>query len=222
MASWRYCFDKINEEYDVVMKKKQALNSLVNSGKISQSTFDLFNKEMDEAIAEIEKQKSALLEKMNAKIKEIEEHIKVLERLLANLEIQHAGGEVDEEAYQREIALLYIGLDNARQELDLMKETINKITNIPKVSESVVVPEKVETKVPESTENIEAVKLEATEVPVKNETQELGETSQEAVMPQETTQAETPPAETETCQTETAPLETSQAETPREEANTEN
>lgn len=219
MASWRHYFDKMNEEYEVVMKKKQALNSLVNSGKISQSTFDLFDKEMDETLAEIERQKSALLDKMNTKIKELEEHIKVLERLLANFEIQHVGGEIEEEVYQREIALLSIGLDTARQELDLIKEAVNKITNVPKVSESVVVHEEVETKLPESTEKMEAAKLEATEVEVKTETQELGETQQETVIPSETPQAETPTEETSP--TETPPLETPQVETTPEEVNKE-
>ena len=211
LASWRHYFDKMNEEYEVVMKKKQALNSLVNSGKISQSTFDLFDKEMDETLAEIERQKSTLLDKMNTKIKELEEHIKVLERLLANFEIQHVGGEIEEEIYQREIALLSIGLETARQERDSIKEAVNKITNIPRVSESTVVKEEVETKLPESTENIEAAKLEASEVEVKTETQELGETPQETVIPSETSQAE------ETTPTETPPLETSPVETTPEE-----
>jgi hypothetical protein len=215
LASWRHYFDKMNEEYEVVMKKKQALNSLVNSGKISQSTFDLFDKEMNETLAEIERQKSALLDKMNTKIKELEEHIKVLERLLANFEIQHVGGEIEEEVYQREIALLSIGLDTARQELDSIKEAVNKITNIPKVSEGTVVKEGVETKLPESTENIEAAKLEAPEVEVKTETQELSETPQETVISSETPQAETPTEET--TPTETPPLETPQVETTPEE-----
>jgi len=205
LASWRHYFDKMNEEYEVVMKKKQALNSLVNSGKISQSTFDLFDKEMNETLAEIERQKSALLDKMNTKIKELEEHIKVLERLLANFEIQHVGGEIEEEVYQREIALLSIGLDTARQELDSIKEAVNKITNIPKVSEGTVVKEGVETKLPESTENIEAAKLEAPEVEVKTETQELSETPQAETPTEETTPTETPPLETP--QVETTPEE---------------
>jgi hypothetical protein len=142
-----------------------------------------------------------------------------LERLLANFEIQHVGGEIEEEVYQREIALLSIGLDTARQELDLIKEAVNKITNVPKVSESVVVHEEVETKLPESTENIEVAKLEATEVEVKTETQELGETPQETVIPSETPQAETPTEETSP--TETPPLETPQVETTPEEVNKE-
>ncbi|MEM2953351.1 MAG: CdvA-like protein [Candidatus Bathyarchaeia archaeon] len=214
MTSWKSYFDKINEEYEIAMKKKQALNNLVSNGKISQSTFDLFNKEVDETIAEIERQKSALLDKMNTKIKELEEYIKVLERLLANFEIHHVGGEIEEEIYQREMALLSIGLETARQELDSIKETVNKIMNVPQVSESLAVHEEVETKPPESTENIGSSKLEVTEVEAKTETQELSEAPQETVTPVESPSPEAPPAET-------PPLETSQVETPPEEINKE-
>lgn len=213
LASWKSYFDKINEEYAVTLKKKQALSSLISSGKISQSTFDLFNKEMDEAIAEIERQKSVLLDKMNTKIKELEEHIKVLERLLANFEIQHVGGEIEEELYQREIALLSIGIETARQELDSMKEAVKKIMNVPQVSESVAVHEETETKLPESSESVEAAQLEVAEV-VKTETQELNEATQETVIPVESPSPEAPAAET-------PPLETSQVENPPEDVNKE-
>jgi septum formation inhibitor MinC len=195
----------MNEEYEIAMKKKQALNSLVSSGKISQSTYELFNKEMDETIAEIERQKKVLLDKMNTKINELEEHIRTLERLLAIFEIQHVGGEIEEEVYQREMALLSIGIETARQELDSVKETINKITNVPQVSESVAVPEDVRPKLLEGTENVEAGKLEAVEIEAKTETKELSETPQETAIPAETPQAETPPPETP--QVETSPEE---------------
>lgn len=247
MTSWRNYFDKINEEYAVMMRKKQALSSLANSGKISQFTFDLFDKEIDVAIAEIEKQKNVLLEKMNAKTKELEENIKVLEKLLANFEIQHVGGEIDEEVYQREMALLSIGIETARQELCAVKEAIDKIANAPRISESVAAPaptegetklqesttENIETgkletaeveAKTESTESIEPQKIETAEVEAKTETQELAETPQETAVPSETPQMETPSTEAppiETPQTETPPLETPQVEKPLEEGSKE-
>ena len=77
-------------------KKKQALDNLLSTGRISQSTYDSFSKEMDEAIAEIERQRNALLEKMGSKMKELEGQIRTLEMLFANYEIQHVAGEVDD------------------------------------------------------------------------------------------------------------------------------
>jgi len=135
LFSWKASFEKINSEYETVLKKRQALNNLYNSGRISRFTFELFDKEMEEALTEIEKKKNILLEKMAAKFKEVEEQIRILERLLANYEIQYVGGEISEEDYQREIALLSMGLENARKELGIIKETMDRLTSDAKTVE---------------------------------------------------------------------------------------
>jgi len=167
LFSWKHSFEKINSEYETVLKKRQALNNLYSSGKISQFTFDLFNKEMDEALAEIEKQKNILLEKMNAKLKEVEEQIKILERLLANYEIQHVGGEISEEEYQQEISLLSLGLENARKELATIKETMDRLAGIPKTSEPATVQPTIKH---EAITEANVGQVEIEEVEVKTET----------------------------------------------------
>jgi len=118
------------------MKKRQALNSLLESGRISRPTYELFEGEMNEAIAEIERQRKALLDKMTVKAREMEEQIKTLEKLLANFEIQHVGGEIEEEVYQRETALLTMGLESIRQELNVIKETIEKLKSAQRAESS--------------------------------------------------------------------------------------
>ncbi len=134
LISWKRSFKRLNEEYEMARKKQQALESLLNSNRISKSTYDSFNKEIEEAINEIENQKKALIEKMNLKAQELEGQIKTLEMLLANFEIQHVAGEVDDEIYQRQVSLLSIGLDNARQELDAIKDSINQLSTAMQAS----------------------------------------------------------------------------------------
>jgi len=129
LISWKHSFKRLSEEYEMSKKKKQALDNLLNTGRISQPTYDLFSKEVDEAIAEIERQHEALLEKMDSKMKELEGQIKTLEIILANFEIQHVSGEVDEEVYQREISLLSVGVETARHELDAMREAMNQLSS---------------------------------------------------------------------------------------------
>jgi hypothetical protein len=128
LISWKNSFKKLNEEYEIVKKKKQALDNLLDSGKISQPTYELVSMEIEEALIEIEKQQKALLEKMNSKMMELEGQIKTLEMLLANSEIRHVTGEVDEEVYQRESSLLSMGLETARQELDLMRDAVKQLS----------------------------------------------------------------------------------------------
>jgi len=122
VISWKHSFKRLNEEYEIAKKKKQALDNLYTSGKISQSTRDSFNSDITAAIVEIERQQKTLLEKMQSKTDELAGQIKTLESLLANYEIQHVVGEIEEETYQREILLLTTGLDTAKNELDTIKQ----------------------------------------------------------------------------------------------------
>jgi hypothetical protein len=128
LISWKHSFRKLTEENEMAKKKKQALDNLLNSGRISQSTYELIGNEIGEAIAEIERQQQALLEKMNSKMADLEEQIKMLEMLLANSEIQHVTGEVDDEVYLRETNLLSTGLETSRQELSSIRDAVNQLS----------------------------------------------------------------------------------------------
>ena len=157
LISWKHAFKRLNEEYEMAKKKKQALDNLLNAGKISQLTHEVFNKEIDEAVAEIETQQMALLEKMNSKMKELEEQIKTLEMLFANFEIQHVAGEVDEETYQREISVLSVGLETAKHELDTVREAVTQLSSGIQIPTIEVSTQEVE---PQPTENVDVSKTE--------------------------------------------------------------
>lgn len=127
MISWKHSFKRLSEEYEVARKKKQALDNLLKKGRISQSTFDVFNREIEDALAEVEKEEKALLEKMAAKVVELEGQVKTLEVLIANFEIGHVTGEIDDQVYQRENDLLSVGLETTKHELDEVKEAADEL-----------------------------------------------------------------------------------------------
>jgi len=203
LISWKHSFRKLNEENEMTKKKKQALDNLLNTGRISQSTYDLFNNEIDEAIAEIEKQQKALLEKMNSKMEELEAQIKTLERLLANFEIQHVTGEVDEEVYQSEMGILSMGIETAKQELDMVREAVNQLSSGMQISSTeVVVEQKIE---PQSAETevsqpkVEVVEEKLSESPVEPvEVKEVDSFQAQQKNPQETSQSTEESQSTET------------------------
>ncbi|MEM3725753.1 MAG: CdvA-like protein [Candidatus Bathyarchaeia archaeon] len=164
MISWKNSFKRLNEEYETVNKKRQALENLLNTGRISQSTFDDFNAEINEAVAEIERQRRTLLDKMNAKMKELETQIKTLETLLANFEIQHVTGEVEEEVYQREIALLSAGLEHAKNELTAIKEATSQLSNSLQALTADVEPQPPQVSQPETEQKLSETAVEFVEV----------------------------------------------------------
>jgi len=127
LISWKHSFNRLNEEYELTKKKKQALDNLLEKGRISQSTYDSFNSEIAVAIAEIEKQQQDLIHKMHLKTGELENQIKTLELLLANYEIQHVAGEIDEETYTLEMELLSNGLAKTKTELESIQAATNQL-----------------------------------------------------------------------------------------------
>ena len=136
MISWKYTFKRLNEEYELANKKKQALDNLCATGKISQLTRDSFTSDIVKAIEDIEKQRQDLAEKMQAKTQEIDGQIKTLEMLLANYEIQHVVGEIDDDIYEREITLLSTSLETSRNELSVLKDATNQLFPSPKPIEA--------------------------------------------------------------------------------------
>lgn len=148
LISWKHSFSRLNEEYELAKKKKQALGNLLETGKISQTTHSLFTREMDEAVAEIDGQRKALLGKMASKAMELEEQIRTLEILLANFEIQHVTGEVDEDTYHRETELLGTGLETAKKELDDVQYAVNQLSS-DEMNEQDVEPAQIQAPEPE-------------------------------------------------------------------------
>ena len=203
MISWKYTFKRLNEEYDLATKKKQAIDSLCASGKISQQTRDSFSEDIVKAITEIEKQRQDLGEKMQAKTQELENQLKTLEMLLANYEIQHVVGEIDEEIYAREINLLSITLETTKNELGIIKDATNQLFGVSKPVEAPATPEIMP---PKTEASVESASME---IPV--ETATIKSAIVETVPAAETTSVEPTPIETIT-------METTQAESASTEA----
>lgn len=180
LISWKHSFGRLNEEYELAKKKRQALDSLLNAGKISQSTHNIFNREIDEAIGEIEKQQKALVEKMSCKMVELESHIKTLEILLTNFEIQHVAGEVEEETYQRETTILTAGLEAAKKELEMIKEATDQLSGE-------IVTEQPEACMPQENEPVQSEAKPSEEPPMTVETEKTEPASEIVVEPLEST-----------------------------------
>jgi len=127
LISWKYSFEKISKDLELARKKKQALDDLFNSGKISASTYESLDKELTSAISEIEAHQKNLADKMTSKITELEEQISTLEVFLANSEIQYAAGEIDDELHASESGAFTLGLEAVKQQLSAIKEVVIKL-----------------------------------------------------------------------------------------------
>jgi len=141
VISWKNSFKRLNEEYELAKKKKQAVDNLYITGKISQFTRDSFNKDINATIVDIERQQKDLLEKMQFKTDELASQINTLESILANYEIQHVVGEIEECAYQRDVLLFTAVMDATRNELETIKQATMQLCVPVSTIQTIVPPE---------------------------------------------------------------------------------
>jgi len=130
MVLWKDAFEKINIELDLTKKKKQALDDLLSTGRISQSTHGCLCKDLNEDINQIELRRKSLAEKMASKLSELEEQLQALEFFLANSEMAYVAGEINSELYTQESSALSLGMEATKQELNWIREVIIQL--VPK------------------------------------------------------------------------------------------
>lgn len=201
LISWKYSFEKISKDLELARKKKQALDDLFSSGKISASTYESLDKELTDVISEIEARQKGLADKITSKIADLEKQIVTLEMFLANSEIQYAAEEIDEELHANESTAFSLGLDAMKKQLATVKEVVASL-----MPEAVApTPPSTPSETEEAPLTTEEIVEETTEIPV--------ETPVEETPAEETTEVE-PVSEEATIE---APLETPTEEIPTEE-----
>ena len=127
MISWKYSFEKITKDLELARKKKQALDNLFNSGKISESTYGSLDNELSAIISDIELRQKILSENLTSKVEDLEKQISTLEIFLANSEIQYVAGEIGEELHTHETAAFSSGLNSLKNQLISLKEAVATI-----------------------------------------------------------------------------------------------
>ncbi|MBT8171943.1 CdvA-like protein [Candidatus Bathyarchaeota archaeon] len=135
MISWKYSFEKISEDLELAKKKKQALDNLYNSGRISASTYGSLDNDLSAVISDIEMRQKILSDNLTSKVNDLEKQIGTLEIFLANSEIQYVAGEIGKELHTNETAAFSNGLNSLKSQLISIKEAVATI--IPENASSV-------------------------------------------------------------------------------------
>jgi len=190
-------FEIVSQELDLTRRKKQALDDLLASARISQPTYEHLEKGLTETILDLEAQQRSLGDKMTGWADELGEQIQLLELLLANLEIHHATGEIDEDAYDKQNRAILLGIEATKQDLvdvrSILSKTVSETVPTPSVPAA---PETTEE--PEQPEQIAEAEAEDTSVSeVEEKVEEEVEETVESEIPTPEPTPEPPSTEPE-------------------------
>jgi len=131
LSLWKYAFELASKDLELLHRKKQALDELFSSGRISQPTYEHLSREIGEAITDVEKYLESITCKMKDRMESLEKQMSILEIFLANVEILHATGEIDEETYEKQSKALSIGLESMRNEIKEIKNALEGVARKP-------------------------------------------------------------------------------------------
>lgn len=139
---WKYAFELASKDLELLKKKKQALDDLLSSNRISRQTYECLDKEIGDALSDVKRYLESLSCKMKNRAESLERQADILEVFLANIEILHASGEIDSETYEKQSKAISLGLESTRNEINEIRRALESIT--PKPAEEARCEEKIE------------------------------------------------------------------------------
>ncbi len=113
-------------ELERAKRKKQALERLLETGKISQITYDKFMEEIDDEIGNIEERKSVYSRELAQRVKELENLIEIMKQYQAKVQIGFSAGEISEQQFKREKEIFESGTKELRREMESLQKATRR------------------------------------------------------------------------------------------------
>ena len=114
----------LEAEIRLIKKKKETLLSLLHSGKISQNTFDLLDKNTSRLASAVASLKETLDEEESFWMSNDSQKTKVLETFLIDLKVHYLLGDVSAEEWKQKSEIISSGLNSFRG-IETLTEKIN-------------------------------------------------------------------------------------------------
>jgi chromosome segregation ATPase len=133
MFSWESDFEEAVKTINIYSKKLQTLKTLRESGKISDRTAEFLQKEFDNYVKAIEARKQTVLERLETRLKEVQQQIDIIEKLLANTEVRFSAQEITEDKYTKVATALNYALEESRNEYESLREAIAILSRLPEL-----------------------------------------------------------------------------------------
>jgi DNA-directed RNA polymerase subunit F len=113
---WKVDSEELRREAEVSKRRMSALENLYSAGKVSARTYQELSEEYRKVLRSQEEERQRLIDLLEERNGELSRQIALLERLLADTEVQHITGELTDNAFRTASLSLRSGIDRALQE----------------------------------------------------------------------------------------------------------
>ena len=118
------------DQIPFIWRKDQALKDLNDKRKISPDLYQELHNSFTSVLTQLKKDAQIIVDEAAIEIERCQEEISSLSYAIANLEIEHEIGKVDEENYKNDFALLQETLKRATLEKTDFELTKSKVSNV--------------------------------------------------------------------------------------------
>jgi len=162
----------LSDHIPLIWRKDDALKDLVANKKITNEVYQDLHNSFSNVLTQLKKEAQVVIDESIIEIERCNEEITSLSYAVANLEIEHEIGKVDEENYRQAFALLQETLRRAQAEKNDFEVTKSKLSSVLLGDQTQVPAKSVATKVYAETVTNAATKLP--EPPVVVYVKEMG------------------------------------------------
>lgn len=128
IPSWRVSAEQVQRGIAQTEKRIDALDQLHSSGKISTHTYKNLKKSYDSVVGQRNGAREKLMAELKSRAGELADESNELEEFLANIEVQHLTGELDEEAYELAAGSLKLAYNRMIAEKNDIASLMDEIT----------------------------------------------------------------------------------------------
>ena len=132
------------DEIPLIWRKDQALNELSGKKKVPSDLLELLHKNFEGALNQLKADAKTTMEEIDAQIEKSNTEIKDLNSALINLEIEHEIGRIDDNSYQKSMAMILEGLKQVSTEKSDLEAMRSNLSNMLLGEKSITAEKQVE------------------------------------------------------------------------------
>ncbi|MEM0240170.1 MAG: CdvA-like protein [Candidatus Nezhaarchaeales archaeon] len=132
--------NKLAKELELTWKKNLALEELLEKKEISQEVYEHFQSQFSSTFKELKGKAIEIVDKIKARIAELDSQTKILQLALASAKISHRIGEIDDAYFNSITNMIQTGMNRIASERRDLENSVNELekllTEPPKLSKS--------------------------------------------------------------------------------------
>ncbi len=120
----------LSDHIPLIWRKDEALKDLVDKKKITQEVYQDLHNSFSNVLTQLKKEAQVIIDESLIEIERCQEEMTSLSYAVANLEIEHEIGKVDEQNYQAAFALLQETIKRVQSERADFEQTKSKLSSV--------------------------------------------------------------------------------------------